>query len=326
MISIAIIGGGWTGCHLAASMMNEAKVTLFEKNAWLISEASLINQNRLHYGYHYARDGATRRLCQATFHRFIADYGHVVQDVPRNFYAVPEKESLLDAETLSLIFKDWPHQETKDHPLVNTSLVIDTQEKFISSIKAGKYFDDLLDPIVVYEEINQDDLPLLKNDYDFVFDCTNNALLQPSGDCFFEHTMMAIYKPKQNLPFEALTYIDGPLFSVYPYSSSLYSLSHVEHGILSQSANFPSHHWPWDDLRPHRDAMEQHIKQYWPAFDDFLKFEFTCTSTKAKTKNKSANRTPIFKAEDNLLSMFTGKIQGIYAIEAMARQFIDKSL
>jgi len=325
MVSIAIIGGGWTGCHLAASFMNEAKVTLYEKNKWLISEASLINQNRLHYGYHYARDGATRRLCQSTFHRFLADYGHVVQDVPNNFYAVPEKETLLDAETLSLIFKDWPHQEIKDHPLLNTSLVLDTQEKFISSIKAGKYFDFLLDPIVIYEEIKRNDLALLKQDYNFVFDCTNNALLKPANDCFFEQTMMAIYSPKQPLPFEALTYIDGPLFSIYPYSSSLYSLSHVEHGVLSQGASFPKRHWPWEELQPHWKAMERHAKQYWPALDDFLKFEFTCVSTKAKTKNKSANRTPVFKTEDNLLSVFTGKIQGIYAIEETARQFIDKS-
>jgi len=326
MVSIAIIGGGWTGCHLAASFMNEAKVTLYEKNEWLISEASLINQNRLHYGYHYARDGATRRLCQSTFHRFIADYGHVVQDVRRNLYAVSEKESVLDAETLSLIFKDWPHKEIEDHSLLNTSLVLDTQEKFISSIKAGKYFDCLLEPITVYEQINATDLSLLKRDYDFVFDCTNNALLKPAEDCFFEHTMMAVYAPKQDLPFEALTYIDGPLFSIYPYSPSLYSLSHVVHGVLSQNANFPNHHWSWEELKPHRGAMEQHAKQYWPAFDDFLKFEFTCTSTKAKTKNKTANRTPVFKTEDNLLSVFTGKIQGIYAIEQMARQFIDKSL
>lgn len=326
MVSIAIIGGGWTGCHLAASFMNEAKVTLYEKNEWLISEASLINQNRLHYGYHYARDGATRRLCQSTFHRFIADYGHVVQDVRRNLYAVSEKESVLDAETLSLIFKDWPHKEIEDHSLLNTSLVLDTQEKFISSIKAGKYFDCLLEPITVYEQINATDLSLLKRDYDFVFDCTNNALLKPARDCFFEHTMMAVYAPKQDLPFEALTYIDGPLFSIYPYSPSLYSLSHVVHGVLSQNANFPNHHWSWEELKPHRDAMEQHAKQYWPAFDDFLEFKFTCTSTKAKTKNKTANRTPVFKTEDNLLSVFTGKIQGIYAIEQMARQFIDKSL
>lgn len=326
MVSIAIIGGGWTGCHLAASFMNEAKVTLYEKNEWLISEASLINQNRLHYGYHYARDGATRRLCQSTFHRFIADYGHVVQDVPRNFYAVPDRESLLDAETLSLIFKNWPHQEISDHPLFNTSLVLNTQEKFISSIKAGKYFDCLLEPITVYAEIGTSDLALLKRDYDFVFDCTNNALLSPADDCFFEQVMMAVYAPKQNLPFDALTYIDGALFSIYPYSSSLFSLSHVKHGVISQNASFPDRHWPWEQLKPHLDAMERHVKQYWPAFDDFLKFEFTAVSTKAKTKNKSANRTPIFRAEDNLLSTFTGKIQGIYAIETMARQFIDKSL
>ena len=326
MISIAIIGGGWTGCHLAASFMNEANVTLYEKNDWLIGEASLINQNRLHYGYHYARDGATRRLCQSTFHRFIADYGHVVEDVPLNLYAVPEKESLLDAETLSLIFKDWPHEEMKSFPFLNTSLVLNTQEKYINAIKIGRHFESILAPVVVFDEINVSDVALLKRDHDFVFDCTNNTLLKASSNCFFEATMMAIYSAKKPLPFDALTYIDGPLFSIYPYSAGLHSLSHVVHGIVSLDASFSDEHHDWDTLKPHRDAMERHVKQYWPDFDDFMKFEFTSVSTKAKTKNKSANRTPQYKTEDNLLSVFTGKIQGIYAIEELARQFIDKSL
>jgi Trk K+ transport system NAD-binding subunit len=37
-MKIAIIGGGWVGCHLASKLMNEHNVTLFEKNEELFDE------------------------------------------------------------------------------------------------------------------------------------------------------------------------------------------------------------------------------------------------------------------------------------------------
>ena len=79
MKNIAIIGGGWVGCHLAKEFSKEHNITIYERNDHLISEASLINQNRLHYGYHYARNGRTRQLCRTTFHAFLKDYGHLVE-------------------------------------------------------------------------------------------------------------------------------------------------------------------------------------------------------------------------------------------------------
>jgi hypothetical protein len=48
-------------------------------------------------------------------------------------------------------------------------------------------------------------------------------------------------------------------------------------------------------------------------------------SIKAKCKNASAQRTPIFRQQDNLLSFYTGKIQGIYAIEAMTKEALSQA-
>ena len=314
MKRIAIIGGGWVGCHLAMAFRDEAEVTLYEKNHTLISETSFINQNRLHYGYHYARNAATRRLCATTFVRFMEDYGDLVHDVENNYYAVSEDESLLDAETISIIFGNGPHASLDPQAFNHTSLLLNTPEKRIDAIGASVYFQWCLEPLIKREAIQRSSLQALKKDYDFVFDCTNNSLLEPLPSQFFEAVAMFIYRPKKPLPFGALTYIDGELFSIYPYNDKCFSLSHVKHGIMPGNS--------LDNADNARREIEQHVERYWSDFADSFDYLFPTLSVKAKTKNSSANRTPLMRQEDNLFSFFTGKIQGIYTIEQMARQII----
>jgi hypothetical protein len=323
-LKIAIVGGGWTGCHLASRLMDKADVTLFERNEILISEASLINQNRLHYGYHYARNHATRMLCRNTFEQFMLDYGHLTENIQNNFYAVSEDESLLDAETIRLIFKDWPHTEADPSLLNHSSLLLHTIEKYISPTATGKYFEELLLPIVRREEINENSIALLRQDYDFVLDCTNNSLLPVINGDYFEAVAMFVYRPIKTPPFGALTFIDGELFSIYPYGSSMFSLSHVKLGIIEQKQincfgnNYGSMH-------DRRYSMEEHVVRYWPEFHDYFKYVFPVVSIKAKSKNASAQRTPVFRQQDNLLSFYTGKIQGIYTIEAMVKEALSQA-
>jgi hypothetical protein len=324
MKNIAIIGGGWVGCHLAKEFSKEHNITIYERNDQLISEASLINQNRLHYGYHYARNGKTRQLCRTTFHAFLKDYGHLVEDVPNNLYAVSQDESLLDDATILTIFDEWPHRVVYAPWLDNTSCAIATPEKFINPLLASEFFDALLSSFVVNEEIVPNELPFLQQDYDLVLDCTNNFLLEPEENCFFERVMMMLYTIEQPLPFGALTYIDGELFSLYPYGDGLMSLSHVKHGILSQSAS-PVDGYIDCDYNLHRSRMENHAKQYWPDFDLYLRPVAPVCSTKAKIKNKSANRMPVYRQRDNFISIFTGKIQGIYAIKNHIQAIINQA-
>jgi hypothetical protein len=320
-LKIAIVGGGWTGCHLASRLINKADVTLFERNEMLISETSLINQNRLHYGYHYARNYATRMLCRNTFEQFMLDYGHLTENIQNNFYAVSEDESLLDAETIRLIFKDWPHAEVDASLLNHSSLLLHTIEKYISPTATGKYFEELLTPIVRKEEIKQSSLVSLKQDYDFVLDCTNNSLLPPINGDYFEAVVMFIYRPVKEPPFGALTFIDGELFSIYPYGSSMFSLSHVKLGIVEQKQIncFGKNYGSMNDKR---NLIEEHVSRYWPEFGDYFKYAFPVVSIKAKCTNASAKRIPVFRQQDNLLSFYTGKIQGVYTIEKAARQVL----
>ena len=49
-MKIAIIGGGWVGCHIANKLEKNHSINIFEKNNFLFQETSLKNQNRLQIG------------------------------------------------------------------------------------------------------------------------------------------------------------------------------------------------------------------------------------------------------------------------------------
>ena len=176
------------------------------------------------------------------------------------------------------------------------------------------FFEQHLRAIVKQEEVQPRHLTALRQDYDFVIDCTNNALLSPLSCHFFETVVMFLCRPTRPLPFGALTYIDGELFSLYPYDSECFSLSHVRHGIMSDGSS--------GEVNDAKENMVSHVMRYWPDFQDSFEFLHPVFSIKAKIKSGSANRAPVIRQEGNLLSFFTGKIQGIYTIEQMAKAII----
>lgn len=324
-MKIAIVGAGWTGCHLASVLKDEHEIVLIDKESRPFCGTSQINQNRLHLGYHYARNKATRDMCRNTFSRFMQDYGHLTDGLENNLYAVPEGESLLDYGTIAQIFSDgWEHEEVEMPFLRATEAVIRTQERFISPLAAQRFFFDLLKDVFWQELVTVDDIAEMKAKYDLVLDCTNNTLLRPSLDDYFEAVAMFLYKKKKPLPFDALTYIDGPLFSFYRYEHDLVSFSHVEDSIID-AAVMPVVCYPCSTakLNEARKRAEQHARLYWPSMHDYLDYEDTVVSMKSKRANASAYRAPLFRQEGNLLSVFTGKIQGIYAIEERVRATIQ---
>lgn len=325
MKQLAIIGAGWVGCHLAYQLRNEYCITLFDRKHEPFHGASLINQNRLHLGYHYARNSATRALCRLTFDRFMHEYGALTYAVKNNLYAVPEDESLLDAGTIKTIFPPllWQHEEVETSFLRDTSMVWRTQERYISPIEAKKFFSERLSPLFKQSEITSKDVERLKSDFDLVIDCTNNALLKPSKNEYFEAVAMFLYSVQKPLPFGALTYIDGPLFSFYPFHDGTVSLSHVVHSVATESVAPVNEEPSREQLEQLRRKAENHVCHYWPDFSNHLSQYSIVLSMKSKRSNASAYRAPLFKQQDNLLSCYTGKIQGIYLIEERVRQMLD---
>ena len=86
-LKVAVIGGGIYGCHFAnafddacaeaATVVDKpinAKLTIFEKDSTLFSQASGKNSFRIHKGFHYPRTGTTRKMCYNDHNKFIQRY------------------------------------------------------------------------------------------------------------------------------------------------------------------------------------------------------------------------------------------------------------
>jgi len=236
-MKIAIIGGGWVGCHLGYKLKGGHDITIYEKNDKLFNETSFNNQNRLHYGYHYSRNHKTRELCKNTFYDFINDYGFLIKDVKNNIYCVPKKNSLIDFNTYLKIFQDFDYT-IYDNLSEHMEGCISTQEKYIDFKKAFEFFNNKLSSLIVNKKISHDDIFNLKNNFDIVINATNNHMKDNSlSQYFYELTISFLYEKISDTDFGALTMVDGQLFSIYPYEKNIYTVTDVEHTPIKKFKN-----------------------------------------------------------------------------------------
>lgn len=305
-MKISIIGAGWVGCHIAKKLKDKHTVDLFDSRE-IFYGSSMHNQNRLHLGYHYARDYNTRELCRTTYSRFIGEYGFVVDDIDRNYYIVPKTNSIIDYKTYLAIFdKFTTHKEVELDYLKNCSGAIDTEEKYINPEKCKAYFEDVLSDIFKVRAVSESDIVDMREEYDLVINATNNTLHPIEDDIYSEQCDTLLYKKKKEVGFGALTFVDGKLFSLYPHDiqNEIYSLSDVEHT--------PN---PKLTIEQKRNLMESKVLWYYGNFLDDFEYYGYHTGKKEKVRNLSDSRVPLIKKEGNLFSIFTGKIQGIYYIQ-----------
>src|ERR1044071_5045065 len=89
-----IIGGGVYGARLALALRAEGEsVLLLERETELLARASLINQARVHNGYHYPRSILTSVRSRQNYDRFRAEYSDCVFESFDHYYAIARNDS-----------------------------------------------------------------------------------------------------------------------------------------------------------------------------------------------------------------------------------------
>jgi len=320
-MKIAIIGGGWLGCHIASKLKHEHDIHLFETSD-IFAGSSFYNQNRLHRGFHYSRNYKTRNLCSETFNRFSSDYPELIENIKDNFYCVPIDESLLDYNTYKSIFvhDNIPFLEGTVPWLkgIEGSIIVD--EIYINPYKSKEFFKRRLRDITTIVDIRESDIELLQKEYDLVLNTTNN-FLHKIDDCLFELSLTLVYKKVTEDSFGSITMVDGNLWSIYPYLDNIYTITDVLYTPFFTSFNLNDvlslkNNITYDkDIAPIISKIENRILKYFIDFNRYFVYDSYYTSIKVKSNSCSANRFPIIKREDNLISCITGKIQGIYILE-----------
>lgn len=325
--SFAIIGGGWYGCHIAASFLSLGfSVKLFEQHDRLLQIASGNNQFRLHQGFHYPRHYGTRMQSRDGFSRFLERYPALSAPVTDNLYAVPRGDSLIDFLTYRMIMTSSgiEFSETTETPpyLANIEGCLRTTERVLLTSRARAWFTDQLGSALnlgtrVDTIVNDGNGVRVNGEwFNFVVDATWGHHHRPPIDLFYEPTILLYYETNGDFP--AITMVDGPLCSIYPTEDpSLFTLSSVPHTPLGRyydaaAAREALNRVDATVVRAKCAAMEAQVRRYVPGFADAFRFIAPQLSIKTKPTGAFDDRSCHVYKDGRVFSVMSGKIDTIF--------------
>lgn len=117
-----VIGGGIFGCYAALYLAKKgASVLLIEKEKELFRKASVVNQARLHGGYHYPRSVATAIMSDENKARFTAEHENFINFSYQKYYAIDRFGSMTDNRQFERFceYIDLKCEPVKEHSLFN---------------------------------------------------------------------------------------------------------------------------------------------------------------------------------------------------------------
>lgn len=269
-----IIGGGIFGCYAAIYLAKRgAKIALLEKEAQLFRKASLVNQARLHSGYHYPRSLATAILSDEHKERFTAEHRQFVHFSFEKFYAIDRFGSFTDPLQFERFCSrvNIPFQRIKEHKLFNFNrleALYLTEEFSFDPVLLGHYYREKVENepgIAVFNNVQLESARLEGDDWFIHFHQTTTPLHTPqylvtptvinatyaatnavnqlfnTGNLALTHEISEIaFVNSRQFGDRGLTVMDGPFGSIMPYGLS---------GLLSLSSVAYTHHKiSYDDL------------------------------------------------------------------------------
>jgi hypothetical protein len=341
--SIAIIGAGWYGCHLASSLGSIGMdVKVFEKNARPLHEASGNNQFRLHLGFHYARHYNTRMQSRDGYMRFRERYPSLSGLVANNIYAVPTQNSLIDFLTYRLIMTasgiDFSEPSNINIKLNNIEGLLLTEEQVLYIESARRYFKQRLgDRLILNQKVDfieekPNHIYVNGECFDYVIDATWGHFKKPPMQVFYEPTILLYYELKETKEsFPALTFVDGPLCSIYPTEdAALYTLSSVPHTPIKQchsaaEARDVKNKIDRDFVLSKVKSMESQISHYVPDFQERFTFVGPQLSIKTKPVGSSDDRSCYVLKQGRIFSVMSGKIDTVFFATERILSMLDSS-
>jgi glycine/D-amino acid oxidase-like deaminating enzyme len=265
LVDAVVIGGGFYGTRVALMLARSGlSVKLMEREARILSRASLLNQARVHNGYHYPRSILTSLRSRVNYARFVAEYPGCVVDDFTHYYAIGRGDSKITAAQFVELCKriDAPVAQAPDTVRAlfdarRIDAVFEVRECAFDARKlAAELVLDLglagVDVLVGTEvvacrraaggqvEVASRDLSGAQHRTRarLVFNCTYsglNAVLANSGaeqiPMKRELAELALAEPPAELRGIGVTVMDGPFFSFMPHPPrpGLYTLSHVRY-------------------------------------------------------------------------------------------------
>ena len=263
MLKAVIIGGGFYGCSIALYLARHRgfAVTVLEAAPQIMQRASLVNQARVHNGYHYPRSLTTAARSRANYPLFVSAYAESVVQNFTKLYALARIGSKINAKQMEALCRSI------DAPLVRapreirslfsgntvSDVYVVEEYAFNSAILARKIETELLaarvDLRLATEAVSVEQgssgvrvtarsgLEHSVLDADLAFNCTYcnlGKLASRSTEMVqalrHELTEISLIEPPDALKAFGVTVMDGPFFSCMPFpTAGLHSLTHVRY-------------------------------------------------------------------------------------------------
>jgi FAD dependent oxidoreductase len=321
---VIVIGGGIFGSYAAIWLAKQGKrVALIEKEKELFTKASIVNQARLHGGYHYPRSIATAMMSDENKARFTSEHHDFINFSFEKYYAVDRFASFTDAKQFER-FCDYINikcERVERHPYFNydrlEALYLTQEYSFDPILIANYYKTQLAD----YQNISILKLHKIKSalrqnkhwvlavenlqnqthfyaESPIVINATysaSNALNQIFGvdsiHLMHEISEMVFVNSPQFANM-GLTVMDGPFASLMPYGLT---------GLLSLSSVAYTHHKvSYDDL-PTFDCQQQHAT----CRPDFTSICNGCVAQPVSAKEKMLAQIQQYLSEKVELQYFS---------------------
>lgn len=266
-----VIGGGIFGCYAALYLAGKgAKVALLEKENRLFQKASLVNQARLHSGYHYPRSMATAAMSDEHKLRFTREHQPFINSSFEKYYAIDRFGSFTDPLQFERFcaYLKIRCERVHQHPLFNydrLDALYLTEEHSFDPVLIGNYYTEriagaknitlMLQTQMVRASADNNNwamelqratdnmisAPVVINATYAATNHINQLFGLPSLALTHEISEIAFIQ-SEAFGNKGLTVMDGPFGSIMPYGLS---------GMLSLSSVAYTHHQiSYDDL-PH---------------------------------------------------------------------------
>ncbi|TNE48312.1 MAG: FAD-binding oxidoreductase [Bacteroidetes bacterium] len=267
-----VIGGGIFGCYAALYLAGKgARVALLEKEQRLFRKASLVNQARLHSGYHYPRSIATAALSDEHKQRFTTEHRQFVNFSFEKYYAIDHFGSFTDPGQFERFcaYLKIPCERITEHPLFNfhrLEALYKTKEYSFDPVLLREYYCRQVEEnpgIAVFKSIRiqmagaagskwELDTTAGRFHTPMVINATyaaTNAVNRLFGlrEIGLTHEISEIaFLTSVEFQEKGLTVMDGPFGSIMPYGLS---------GLLSMSSVAYTHHKISYENLPHFDCQ-----------------------------------------------------------------------
>lgn len=364
-LPIVIAGGGFFGCSIAMMLHRRGwQPIVVEEADELLTQASRVNQARVHGGYHYPRSLMTAYRSRQNYERFRETYRDAIADQFTKIYAVGRLFSKVTANQFEVFMKrvGAPLKEAPGsiqklfNPALTEQVWIAEECAFDYSILRDRLRDEMQTAGIevrmgtLVEHVSESGGQLVARLSDgseieaaHVFNATYaglNRLTAASGlpliPLKHELAEMALVELPAELTGLSVTMMCGPFFSFMPYPAlGLTTLSHVRytphaHWFENEQTGATNPYQVFNSIEKHSafELMVADASRYIPALRGCAYRDSLWTVKTLLPLSEMDDGRPILFQRDTripkLIHVMGGKIDNIFDVEDEVEELLGK--